>query len=248
MAGERAQILQMVAAGELTVEQADQLLQALAEKEAPRPAAAPEAGQPADPGMERVRELFTMAQAFLPPKARVQPIPPMPPMPPMPARAPRVAFVRRRTRGDRVKSNPSFDQLIQLSIHGISPDFVKQVRAAGLDDLTFDDVVQLGIHGVEPEFIRTMKESFGDELGFDDLIQLAIHDVDPAFVREVRASGLGNLSIEQVIQMAIHGVEADTVKQWKEAGLADLVSEDEADGLDEEEDEEEEDAGEDEGS
>ena len=232
MGAERAKILQMVAEGELTVEEADQLLDAIAEHRG-APARAP--------------------QAPVPPRPPVPPVPPVPPLPPQPgevwtgveirrgaldaARAAldarvalggrRARVIRRRT-GERARSNPTFDQLIQLSIHGVDPGFVKQVREAGLEDLTFDEVIQLGIHGISPDYIKELTESF-DDLDFDHLVQLAIHGVDPGFVKEVRGAGFGDLSVEQVVQMAIHGVSVETVKGWKEAGIGGFGSEQEDD-------------------
>jgi hypothetical protein len=52
----------------------------------------------------------------------------------------------------------SFDQLLQLGIHNVDPDFVREMRAAGFDDLSVDKLVELSIHNVDPDFIRQIRE------------------------------------------------------------------------------------------
>ena len=51
----------------------------------------------------------------------------------------------------------NFDQLMQLGIHNVDPDFVREMRAAGFGDLSIDKLVELSIHNVDPDFIRQMR-------------------------------------------------------------------------------------------
>jgi hypothetical protein len=242
MAGEREQILHLVAAGELTVEQAMELLHAVEESHLVG-SAAPQARESGLMGLhEQLKALEPMlsnlvsvapriaearhragfADVWYTPVAPVAPVPPTPPT----ARTYRVRRPRARTE-DRVGSPFNFEQLIQLSMHGIEPSFVKEIREAGLEDLTLDEAVQLGVHDIKPAFVRAMREEFGDSLRFEDLVQLAIHGVEPSYVREVRAAGLDELTVEQVVQMSIHGIDVKTVRGWKEAGLTNVSIEDE---------------------
>ena len=55
-------------------------------------------------------------------------------------------------------ANLTLDQLIELRIHGVDPEFIRDMRAAGGNDLSVDKLVELRIHGVDPDFIRKMRQ------------------------------------------------------------------------------------------
>ena len=48
------------------------------------------------------------------------------------------------------------EQLVAFRIHGVTPDFVKRMRAAGYTRITPDELVSLRIHGVDESFMRAM--------------------------------------------------------------------------------------------
>ena len=41
----------------------------------------------------------------------------------------------------------SEERLVQFRIHGVTPDFIRDVRAAGFKDMTAEDLVDFSIHG-----------------------------------------------------------------------------------------------------
>src|SRR5690349_16754688 len=53
----------------------------------------------------------------------------------------------------------TLDQLIQLRMHGVSPEFIRGIRELGLTDLSFEQILELGMHGVDPGFIRGIREA-----------------------------------------------------------------------------------------
>jgi len=55
-------------------------------------------------------------------------------------------------------ANLTLDQLIELRTHGVDPDFIKEMREAGLGDLSFEQMLEASIHGVDPDFIRKMRQ------------------------------------------------------------------------------------------
>lgn len=71
--------------------------------------------------------------------------------------------------------------------------------------VTTDDLVRMRIHGVTPQFIRELKEvGYGSDPK-DRLVQFRIHGVDADFIREVQKSGLKDMSAEDLVDFSIHG-------------------------------------------
>jgi hypothetical protein len=244
----KAKILQMLAEGTITAVQADELLDALEEPVA-QPGRAALEGPDAEwwdvaRKVEALRTAFghrweqiwdeldaeesgaaVAARAPVPPvppvpsRSPVPPVPPRVPVPPRPSAAPRAMSVVKTKRKERAGRRPDFDTLVQLSIHGISPDFVRRVREAGLGDLDVNQIVELGIHGVDPDYIAKMRETLGDELGFSELVQLQIHGVSADYVADMRARLGEQLGFDELLELAIHGVDAGIVKEYRDAGV-----------------------------
>ncbi|MDQ2999119.1 MAG: hypothetical protein M3R61_18975 [Chloroflexota bacterium] len=115
-------------------------------------------------------------------------------------------------------ANLTLDQLIELRTHGVRPDFIREMREAGLGDLSFEQLLEAGIHGVRPEFIKEMRAADLSDLTFDQLLQLGIHGVSADFVREMRAAGGSDLSIDKLVELRIHGVDPDFIRKMRQVG------------------------------
>jgi beta-lactamase regulating signal transducer with metallopeptidase domain len=112
-----------------------------------------------------------------------------PPAEPAPAAKPRARAARpaataaaptaKETGTERAAAEPRLTtaQLIAFRIHGVTPEFVEEVRAQGYARLSADDLVSMRIHGVTPEYIRAINRKFGEKLSVDDLIGARIHGV-----------------------------------------------------------------------
>jgi Zn-dependent protease with chaperone function len=142
----------------------------------------------------------------------------------------------------------SADDLIRLKIHGVTPEFARQIQAAGFQP-TAEDLVKLRIHGVTPEFIAESKAAglnlsmeelrkfrihgvnmaavaemgtLGYKLSSDQMVKMHIHGLTPALARELKQAGFGDPSFEQLLKMQIHGVTPEFAAAVKQAGLAEL--------------------------
>src|SRR5207249_6679046 len=103
---------------------------------------------------------------------------------------------RRRYQFGPDESRPySVDHLIRLRLHGISPEFIEEMREAGYADLSPEELVDLRIHGVTPEYAAEMRELIGD-LGVDKLVEFRIHGVSPELVQELQESGVDKPSAD----------------------------------------------------
>jgi hypothetical protein len=48
-----------------------------------------------------------------------------------------------------------------MAIHGVTPLFVKEMAELGYKNLSIDQLVQLRIHGVDAEYVKEMNEAIG---------------------------------------------------------------------------------------
>lgn len=68
------------------------------------------------------------------------------------------------------------DQLLEVRIHGITPQSIQEVRSLGYPDISVDKILEMKIHGVTSDFVREAKQRFKD-LTLDQIIQLKIYNI-----------------------------------------------------------------------
>jgi hypothetical protein len=117
----------------------------------------------------------------------------------------------------------SAEQLVAFRIHGVTPEFIRDLKAAGYSDISGDQLVTFRIHGVTPEFVRDLK-SLGYTVSAEQLVAFRIHGVTPEYVRNMRDLGVKGLSDEDVVAMRIHGVSVDYVRELRDLGYSGLSS------------------------
>jgi hypothetical protein len=123
---------------------------------------------------------------------------PRPPRPPQPAWKENVSTAKKVGRplgsgGGQL----SFDQIVQLGMYNIKPEFVQQMREAGLEDLSFDTVVQLGMYGVKPSYVLEIRE-IAQQMGApmpstQKIIELGMYGIKPGYIRDMIQSGVMGL-------------------------------------------------------
>jgi hypothetical protein len=195
MGEERAQILEMLVAGRVTVEQADQLLQALdVPSSRAHHGAMPEAGTQRR-GEERPEDFFASLTAEQ-----------------------LIALRDHGVRGDYVEQMRAaglnelcVEDLIELHNNGVTPRFVRGLREAGLADLTCDQLIELFCHGVTADYVREMYALGLTGATPDQLVELFDHGVDAAFVREMRGHGYTDLTPSRWVALRDNGVEDDDI-------------------------------------
>ena len=63
----------------------------------------------------------------------------------------------------------SLEQLIQFRDHGVTVDFIRELRDLGYSHLPAESLVRMRDHGVSPDFVRRVK-SGGNSPTVEDLI------------------------------------------------------------------------------
>lgn len=111
------------------------------------------------------------------------------------------------------------DDFIAFRIHGVTPEFVRDVRSWDIGEVDEDDLVAFRIHGVNREFVGQIAEWNLGEIGTDDLIAFRIHGVSRDFANEVRGWGLGEADGDDLVALRIHGVSGEFVASMRDAGV-----------------------------
>ncbi|HEU5097739.1 MAG TPA: hypothetical protein VFU22_01755 [Roseiflexaceae bacterium] len=172
MDGERVKIMQMLADGTITADEADLLLEAV--EAAPAATGQTQRIAPAQPETRQqpatIFANLTLDQLI---ELRTHGVDPK-----------YIQAMRAAGLGDL-----PFGQLLEAGMHGVRPEYIHEMRAAGLGDLSFDQIVEASIHGVRPEYIHEMRAAGLGDLPIDKLVELRIHGVSPDFIRQMRAVG-----------------------------------------------------------
>jgi hypothetical protein len=173
MSEERLKVLEMLANGRITVEQANQLLATLGLSDEPRndlgldehdntevEDEAPDTNSRfGEWSFEQILEMSTIG---------VEP-----------------EYIRKVR--DAGLTDLSFEQILQMGVLGVEPEFVLEARAA-YPELSLDQIVQLSHVGVDPSFVRKVREAGLDDLSFDQIVHMGTVGVDPEDFKRVRAA------------------------------------------------------------
>ena len=120
----------------------------------------------------------------------------------------------------------SSQQVVELSIHGITPAYVREVRSLGISGAdTPAGVVELRIHRISAAYVRELAELGYRDLSRGMLLQMGIHGVGARQVRELRELGYRDLTPQQLVMLRIHGITPAHIRHMREGGFTDLTPE-----------------------
>jgi len=215
---ERIKILEMVAAGKLSVEQAGELMDILAEKSGTDAEQRPEEGQRAgeynQEAMGRIRGYGkTLDRGLRATGLKWD----------KPDKMYGVDASYARALRETGLTNLTAEEIGALKMYGIGANYVKALREAGLGDLTVKQVISLYNYGINADYVRALLETGLDDLTMKQIIRLYNHGVSAKYVRDLLETGFGDLSVDQVISLYNHGVNAENIRGLLETGLSDLT-------------------------
>jgi beta-lactamase regulating signal transducer with metallopeptidase domain/predicted metallopeptidase len=117
--------------------------------------------------------------------------------------------------------NLSADDLIALKMQGVTPEYARQIRAAGFA-VPARKLIAMRTMDVTPEYAKQMKTVF-PEITANELIACRTQGVDSQTVGQLNGMGFGKLNVHEVIAARVQGVTADYVRELKSAGFTDLT-------------------------
>ena len=123
------------------------------------------------------------------------------------------------------------DQLIAARIHGVSPEYIRALQAAGVTPVSVDDLIAMRIHGANPAFARDFIGA-SEDLGYgpvtpSQLVAARIHDVSPEQVAlltaEIAQLGLPRPTLDQLIEFRALCIDEAFVGEMRKLGFDDLT-------------------------
>lgn len=172
---DRIKVLNMLAAGTINVEQANQLLATLEDSEATdnRDSESEIRVRPERPTTAKEPKFgaFTFDQILQMGAVGVDPS--------------FVAKVRKSGLTDI-----SFEQILEMGAVGVEPEFVVRAREAGIPDLTFDQILEMGAVGVDPSFLIKVREAGLTDLSVDQIVEMKAVGVEPEFFSRMREESI----------------------------------------------------------
>ena len=100
--------------------------------------------------------------------------------------------------------------------------YIEGLQSAGLKDLTVDEIIALKIHGITPDYIRGLRAA-GIEASSPELVSLKIHEITPEYVRGLAAAGLTNLRVHEYLAAKIQGITPEFIQGIRSHGFKDLT-------------------------
>jgi beta-lactamase regulating signal transducer with metallopeptidase domain len=118
--------------------------------------------------------------------------------------------------------NPDLDQLVAMAVHDVTPAYVKQVRDMGFKP-DANEIIAMKVQDISSEYVKDMR-TLGVLGGADQLIAMKVHDVTPAYVKEMRSAGL-NPDTDELIAMKVHDITLEYREELEEVGYKMEISE-----------------------
>jgi beta-lactamase regulating signal transducer with metallopeptidase domain len=149
---------------------------------------------------------------------------------PKPAAVVKPAAVATDTGKDPARNGPSYidqmksagfdnldaDQLIALKVHGVTPEYVRDMRAAGFE-LDAEQTAAMKSQDVTPEYVAQIR-ALGFKPDADDIVGMKVQGITPEYVAQVRALGF-KPDADEIIGMKVQGITPEFVKSMREMGI-----------------------------
>jgi beta-lactamase regulating signal transducer with metallopeptidase domain len=111
---------------------------------------------------------------------------------------------------------PDVNELVGMKVQGITPQYIHDVRALKLN-VDIDSLIGMKVQGITPEYVDQMRK-LGFQPDTDHLIGMKVQGITPEYVDQMRKLGF-QPDIDQLIGMKVQGITPDYVHQLSELGI-----------------------------
>jgi beta-lactamase regulating signal transducer with metallopeptidase domain len=106
------------------------------------------------------------------------------------------------------------EELMMLALGDVTAAGLRELRALDVGAIRAGDLMLLAAFGVTPEYVRSMRALGLDGTGtVDELLELRRAGVTAQYVRELQALGYGGLTRRQLLMMRIHQVSPTFIRE-----------------------------------
>ena len=114
--------------------------------------------------------------------------------------------------------NPTLDMINRTRDAGVSADYVRALRAAGLR-LTLDQYIAARRQGLMADYVSDLREVGITGLTVPEYLNLKQHDVTAAYASSIYEAGYCSCDLDDLVRMRDHGITASFIKKAnKQAG------------------------------
>jgi beta-lactamase regulating signal transducer with metallopeptidase domain len=111
--------------------------------------------------------------------------------------------------------NLSLDKLIEMKEHGVTADFILNLRKMGYTGISPDQAIRLRDHGVTIEYINSLIGMGYQPIDLGQAVELRDHGVTTDFIGRLNELGFTHISLEKARELVDHGVNADYIAACK---------------------------------
>ena len=117
----------------------------------------------------------------------------------------------------------SAGELIAMKVQGVSADYVKRVGAAGWRDLSTGQIIAMKVQDIDPAQAAEFKREFGfEDFSFGQMMAFRTQGITPEYVRGLRSAGFKDLSTGQIIAAKVQGITPEFLQKVREHGFSNL--------------------------
>lgn len=113
-------------------------------------------------------------------------------------------------------------KLFEAFVLDVNIPFIRDMRAAGFEEVDLSTLQQLRVVGVTRPFVQEWRSAGFERLTAEEAVTLRAVDVKRESVSEFAEAGLKDLSVQQLVGLTCLGVTNDFIRQMEQVGYAKL--------------------------
>src|SRR5688572_25555640 len=184
---ERLMVLDMIAEGKITAEEAEQLFKAMEVIEEEPASDSPEV-------------------ALVPPLSHLSHLSDLSVQSPITSRPSAKELIAALKEADIDQMTLSDVQ--ELQAHRLTAEYIREMLSLGVKPDDLNEWIALREHGITPRYVRELHTMGVTNLAVDELVELKDHGVSAKYVASLHAMGLKDFGVDELIDLSEHNVSA----------------------------------------